>query len=132
MNPAEDAYLQLTYNDAAVDDPVTGDNYANFSSSAQRMGDAEAAGVASDGTSLTREPDGDGAFQLHSLVNGALASPGASASAPTPITLGEIRVLSSGRPPAFVVASMVLLGVMSLARMLYTGRFGSPTPDGRR
>lgn len=130
-DPITDTYLQLTYNGAAIDDPVAGGNFAGFSSSAQRIGAVVEAGAAADGTSLTREPDGAGAFQLHTLVNDALASPGVSASSPTPITLGEIRVLSSARPPTLVVAAMVLLGAMSLVRTIHSARSGFPGPDGK-
>ena len=130
-DPIADTFLQLTYNGAAIDDPVAGGNFAGFSPSAQRTGAVVEASAAADGTSLTREPDGEGAFQLHTLVNGALASPGVSASSPTPITLGEIRVLSSARPPTLVVAAMVLLGAMSLVRTIRSARSGFPGPDGR-
>ena len=130
-DPVGDAYLQLIYSGAAVDDPVVGGNFASFSTSAQRVGEVAVAGDSAEGTSLTREPDGTGTFQLHTLVNGALASPGVSASAPTPIRLGEIHILSSQQPPVLIVVAMLLLSVMSLARTVRLIRSGFPVPGGK-
>lgn len=75
-DPTANQYVQLTYNGAAIDNPVA--TYTAFPAGATRVGPAEAWGSDSDGLSLTREPDGDQNVAVHNTLSGGNnASPAA-------------------------------------------------------
>ncbi|WP_281858949.1 Hint domain-containing protein [Litoreibacter halocynthiae] len=53
-DPANDEFIQATFNGDALDDPTTGSNYAGFSSTATRVGSGENFGNDQDGFSIQR------------------------------------------------------------------------------
>ncbi|WP_299846561.1 Hint domain-containing protein [uncultured Roseovarius sp.] len=61
-DPANDEFIQATYNGDTLDDPTTGSQYAGFSTTATRVGSGEDFGSDIDGFSIQRFVDGSDNF----------------------------------------------------------------------
>lgn len=68
-DPANDEYIQATFNGDALDDPTA--TYAGFSGTATRVGTGEDFGSDNDGFSIQRSPDGSDTF-----INDQTPTPG--------------------------------------------------------
>ena len=68
-DPANDEYIQATFNGDALDDPTA--TYGGFSGTATRIGAGEDFGTDNDGFSIQRSPDGSDTF-----VNNSAPTPG--------------------------------------------------------
>lgn len=69
-DPANDEFIQATYNGDTLDDPTTGSTYAGFSSTATRVGSGEDFGTDQDGFSIQRSDTG--------FVNDEAPTPGSA------------------------------------------------------
>lgn len=61
-DPANDEFIQATYNGDPLDDPTSGPGYTGFSASATRVGDSEDFSTDYDGFSIQRFVDGSDTF----------------------------------------------------------------------